>query len=176
MSEIFRILSREVPSRIVEFFLEHPTSGYTQSSLMRNLKISKVSVSKWLKRLVRNGILGRYVDERRVEYRLNEKNPIVRQLKVLRIVSMLYPLFKDLNVDVFIFGSSALGEDDEKSDVDLLIMGKQNDELIKKIASCEKKIKKKIHLVFYTPVEWSRVAREDPAFYEMVEKTKIKLV
>jgi len=169
-------MSREVSSRLIEFFLENPTSEFTQSTLIKKLKLSKVSVSRWLKQLLKNEIIKKNIDGIRIGYKLNEGNPIVKQLKVLRTISMLYPLFRDRNEEIFIFGSSAIGEDDEKSDIDMLIMTRQTEDSLKKIVFVEKNIKKKIHAVFYTPVEWSKVAREDPAFYEMVEKTKINLI
>ena len=38
-----------------------------------------------------------------------------------------------------------------------------------------KKLDNKIKVGFFTPIKWSQMIREDPAFYERVEKDKIEV-
>jgi predicted nucleotidyltransferase len=71
-----------------------------------------------------------------------------------------------------LYGSTARGENAEESDVDLLVVGKRDAELERKIVSNLKKAK----IVFLTPMEYARLPRDDKAFYESVERDKIKLV
>jgi len=64
----------------------------------------------------------------------------------------------------------------EDSDIDLLVLGKRSSEVIDALDKLGKKIDRKIKPTFYTELEWSQCARKDYAFYERVEKDKIRLI
>ncbi|HDJ96761.1 MAG TPA: ArsR family transcriptional regulator, partial [Candidatus Aenigmarchaeota archaeon] len=117
MVKIFELLARKVPSKLILFFLNNPSRSVTQSQLVKITKLSKPSVSVWLKKLVKSRLIERDVQAGRMTYKLVD-SPVTRQLKILKVVSTLYPLLKDFDVDVYLFGSHARGEDDENSDVD----------------------------------------------------------
>ena len=81
------------------------------------------------------------------------------------------------NVNVYLYGSAARGEDVESSDIDLLLIGKlDKSTIVKELNKISKKIKKEIKFQIFSRQEWSLMARNDPAFYERVEKDKVKLV
>ena len=103
-------------------------------------------------------------------YKLNRGSPVAKQIKILNTVSNLVSRIPRVNGDVYLFCSAARGEDDEKSDIDVLIIGSDSS-----VINTLGKINRRIKVTFFTSLKWSKMAREDSAFYERVEKDKIKL-
>ena len=133
-------------------------------------KLSKMSVLNWTKELASQGLLTmRQVGRSRL-YRLNENNPSVKQLKRLKNIDYINSKLGKIGGNIFLYGSSARGENTEKSDIDLLVIGKDRN-VIKKLKAADNRIK----VSFYTPLEWSMSARKDKAFFDSVEKDKIRL-
>jgi predicted nucleotidyltransferase len=95
---------------------------------------------------------------------------------LLDVNSQIVRVEKLAGVEFFLYGSCARGEEREESDIDLLVIGKRTEEIIKILSVLEKKTGRTVRASFYSQLEWSRTAREDPAFYERVEKDKIRLI
>lgn len=159
--------------KILNFFLERPNSEFNQSEVRKNLDVSKVTAAKWLDFLVKNKILLKNSRGRMIFYSLNREDPTVKQLKILFTVTELKQKLErtEMDSEVYLFGSAARGEDTKDSDIDLLVVGKDR-EIIEKLKSLDSRIK----VSFFTPVEWLKTEKEDRAFYERVEKDKIRLV
>jgi len=176
MNQIFDIISKKIPMKIILFFIENSPGEFYNSQIKEKIGISKTTSLKWLKKLEENGILNKDTRGKTIVYKLNMSNPIVKQLKILKNVSDLLPFFKRVKSNVFLYGSYSRGENQKDSDIDLLIIGKRDPSLLNIIGKIERRLKRKVNPVFYTDIEWSIVSRKDPAFYERVEKDKIKLV
>ena len=165
--------------KILVFFLRKPTLKINQGALRKELKLAKATAVKWLDELVKADLLA--VEHIGVSnlYQLNKENIFVKQLKILYSLiqlSKFKELGKKYNLQFYLYGSAARGEDVEESDVDLLIIGKEERKnLIKEIAAIAKTIGKEIKIEIFTPLQWSMMARKDKAFYERVEKDKIRL-
>ena len=169
---IFELLGRKAPKKLIEFFLDNPTGKFYEREIQKKTKLSKMSVNKWLKKLVEVGLIIRIRQGRLNIHQLNQINPIVKVLKIFKIIDSVYPHLRRIgNTQISLYGSAAIGEYNEKSDIDVLVIG--ND---RKIIENIRKINEKIKVSFYTPLEWSQTARKDPAFFEQVEKQKIRLV
>ena len=83
---------------------------------------------------------------------------------------------KKYNIQIFLYGSAARGEDIENSDIDLLVIGKINKErLIPEIKKISNNIGREIKIIIFNTLEWSQLVRKDAPFYERVEKDKIRL-
>ena len=115
-------------------------------------------------------------------YRLNREDVLVKQMKRVYTLSIpfIYKLkeaFEHAGIEIYLYGSAARGEDTEKSDIDLLVIGKI--ELVtfeKEMFPIRKMCKKEITYSFFTRLEWLSMSKKDPAFFERVEKDKIRLV
>ena len=84
---------------------------------------------------------------------------------------------KPENSEVYLYGSCARGDYSTDSDMDLLIIGKaRRTEIIRDMESLERKMGRKISFNIFTDLEWSKMAKQDKAFYERVEKDKVRLV
>jgi len=172
MVQFFELLKSKTPVKIIRFFLEYPTNDFYEREIQIKTELSKGSVNRWIRELEEAGIIESKTKGRLRIFKLNNSSPVVKQLKILYIIDKIYHKVKKFNdCRVFLYGSAARGEYDEKSDIDILVIG-QNRNIAQKI----RKIDAKINVSFYTPIEWSRAGREDPAFFQRVEKEKIRLV
>ncbi len=167
---IFDLLGRKSPNRILRLFLERPTAELQIKDIVASTKLAKLSVLKWAKELAKQKILATHLIGRTTLYRLNKDNPSVRQLRLLYNVDYTDSKISAADAQVFLYGSFARGDNTEKSDIDLLVIGNDRS-IIKKLKSADERIK----VSFYTPIEWSMAARRDKAFFDNVEKDKIRL-
>jgi len=107
-------------------------------------------------------------------FSLNPDNFVAKQVKILGILSAI----KDSNLiqelleeyssvsSIILYGSSARGDYNEKSDIDLLIISRKPIKL--KPLKVEKKISKEITFVIYTLSDWRKKAETDKPFYDGV--------
>ena len=112
-------------------------------------------------------------------YSLNRDSPVNVQLKILdNIISLakITDIGRKYNVKIYLYGSAARGEDNEESDIDILLIGKiKKEQIINEINRISESIGRGIKIAVFTPLEWSRTARNDKPFYERVEKDKKEL-
>lgn len=179
MVQLIRLLGNKNIMKILSFFFRNQTKEFSQIELLRNIKIAKATLIKWMKMVMDEKIILMKKIGATNLYKLNNENTFVKHLKILFTISELEPikeLTKEHNVDSYIYGSSARGEDVEKSDVDMIFIGKPDvNDLRRGTASISKKIGKEIKIQVFSKHEWSLMARKDPAFYERIEKDKVKL-
>ena len=175
MVQLFELLSSKSVSVVLGFFLGHPTTEIYAEKLRGKIKISKKSLFDALAKLEKESLLASKRVGRVKTYSLNREKPVVKQLKILHSVSRLEPLLGGFrgHAEVYLFGSAARGEDTETSDIDLLVIGKTERSTAARILKDEMR---QIRPVIMTALEYSRLSRADPAFYERIEKDKIKLV
>ncbi len=162
--------------KILKFFLRNPSTEISYTELRKKAKTAKATLTKWLSILLKDGL----IEVKRVGvtklYRLNRGNPINAQLKILdNIISLtrITDIGKRYNVKIYLYGSAARGEDNEESDIYILIIGKiKKEQIINEINKISESMGRSIKIAVFTPLEWSRAARNDKPFYERVEKDK----
>lgn len=177
MFQLNEILGKKVPLKILVFFLENPSHEFSETEVRTKLQLARASTNKWINVLFNCEILQQSVRGRMNLYKLNFNSTVVKHFKILINIIKLLPAFTSLkSIQVFLYGSAARGEDVEDSDIDLLIVGKQSKEIFDVIRKIESKLNRRVKPSFYTDFEWSQMARKDPAFYERVERDKIKLI
>ena len=175
MVQLIRLLGNKNIMKILLFFFRNPTKEFSQIELLKKIKTAKATLIKWLRLLIDERIiLMKRIGVTNL-YKLNNENTCVKYLKILFTISELESIKKlsqKYNLDIYVYGSAARGENVEKSDIDLLVIGKPDkSDLIKEISNISEKIK----VAVFSKQEWSLMARKDPAFYERVEKDKVKL-
>lgn len=159
--------------RILNVLIESPQS----SSLRELAKKADTSVSRakycidWLeeKNVVKKNEIGR-----NHQYSLNMDNLVSRQMKILfsvseiqesGIIDELVKNFPEI-ISIVLYGSTARGENDGKSDIDLLIVSTREIKL--KPLKSEEKFKKEVTLTKYTNSEWREKSKKDKVFYDRV--------
>jgi predicted nucleotidyltransferase len=177
MIQLNEILGKESPMELLNFFLEYSKQEFSETEVRKKTKLARATVNKWLKILLNLNLLTQTTKGKMKIYKANTEFVVTRQLKILLNIVKLLPHIGDIkNVQIYLYGSAARGEDLEDSDIDLLIIGKPDKSIFDYIETIEAKVGRRVKMSFYTELEWSSMARKDPAFYERVEKDKIRLI
>jgi len=171
--QLFELIGSVKLARLWQFFLEKPGKEFSQTETLRQTKIAKATAVKWLRLLVQKGLLTVQVRGPTNYYKLSA-NPVNKLLKATANAASLLPL-NELEADAYLYGSAARGEDTEDSDIDILIIGKITKKDVLSITEPLSKQLRPIKPVIMTPIEWAKMRTSDPAFYERVEKDKIKI-
>jgi len=172
-------LGNKAMLKVLVFFARNPNVKISHADLRKKAKTAKATLTKHLNFLLKEDFIKVEKIGLSKLYQLNKENCIVKQFKVLdNLLSLkgIKELEKKYNIEIFLYGSTARGEDTENSDIDLLILGNINKEqILPEIKNILKSVGREIKIVIFNPLEWSQVARNDAPFYERVEKDKIRL-
>jgi predicted nucleotidyltransferase len=116
-------------------------------------------------------------------YSINEENSVLKQLKILVNVSDIYELARDIpgDIELYLFGSAARGEDTADSDIDLLVLANVNAAERSKLREQIKErltgaLNREVNPVIFTPIEYSNLYNKEKAFYESIEKDKVRVI
>ena len=138
--------------KLLKLFLDSPTDSFRLREIARLTKISPPSVMGYLKEFENEGLISRQIKRTIPFYMASRDNPDFILYKKIGIVFELnksglidYLWDKLAPKSIVLYGSFAKGESIENSDVDLFILGKEK---IVDIANFEKKLNKKVHLLF----------------------------
>jgi predicted nucleotidyltransferase len=186
VKELTDFISSKVAVQLLELFSDRPEAEMYQREILDemrsqyNPKLTTPSIKKWLDFFVQNGILSEKKKKKWVLYSLNKGNPVVKQLRIFLNVTRLYGLIKNFDIDdaeIYLFGSTARGEDSENSDIDLLVIGKIDDDTRSNVRlKILDKGKKEVNFVVYSKGQYSDLYRNDKAFYDSIERDKIRLL
>ena len=175
MVQIYELLGNKEIMNILDFFISNSVKEFSQTDVRKYIKISKTTLIKWIHKMEKLNLLKMRKIGNSNLYKLNNEDYIVKQIKILKTLLELKPLRK-IKADAYLYGSAARGEDIEDSDIDLLFIGKINRRsIIEEIDNLSKKINKNINFKIFNKIEWLNIARKDKAFYERVEKDKIRI-
>lgn len=170
--------------RLLTFFFENPSNEFYAKKITDLTELSLGAVHNHLKTLESQGFILARREGRMTFFRLNRESEIVKILKVAYSLShVVVDAIKKAGsavegVEIYLYGSVARGEDLEDSDWDILVLGKSKLSIVMNalrqaiVAAKPRDVRVSLH----TKLEWSRTAKEDPSFYERVEKDKIRLV
>ncbi len=183
--DIAHIFKSKTRSAIFRLYFTNPEAEYYLRELERMLSIPVSMVRKELLRLEDAGI---FVFRKRGNltfFSLNKSYPLFNELKsiVLKTVGaaglLKAALAKVKGVEAaFIYGSFAKGQERANSDIDLLILGKiDEDVLLKEINAAEKLLKREINYVIFSRPEFIKKKEgKDPFIKELLISQKIFLI
>lgn len=177
MVQFIKLFGERSAVKILLFFLRNPSEEFSQKQLLKKIIMAKATLIKQLRLLLEEDTVKEKIIGRSKLYSLNTANLIIKQLKILsNILSLkgIVEIGEKHNATIYLYGSCARGEDTENSDVDILVIGRvKKEDLLKDIKTLPEK--RNIKIEVFSPAEWSSMAKKDKAFYERVEKDKIKL-
>jgi predicted nucleotidyltransferase len=186
MSHITDFLGSSAGIQILELFLRNSGKDMYQIEVINeiketvNPKLSFVTAKKWLSFFVKYGLLTDQKRGRFIQYMLNKDNPVVRQFKVLINTARIFESIENMRSDdteIYLFGSTARGDDDEDSDIDLLLIGEADNAKLANVKDAvANTMNREVNLVSYTRAQYSSLYRENKSFYDNVEKDKIRLL
>ncbi len=163
--------------KILEYFILNPTKKTYLKELAKILEISPRSAKIYCDIFVKDGIINREVKGNLHLFSTNNENFRVRELKKAVFLNIL----GEFNIEkiseeftsIAIYGSHSSGTYDEKSDIDLLVIGDEkqiNRDLVVKIME---KVGKEIQLNVIPMIKWEKMKRNDDAFVKSVIKNHI---
>lgn len=156
--------------KTVEYFLENPYKEVYLRELAKKLKMSPFAIKKYTSLLLKEELI---IEERKANlryFRANISNLFYKQLKIARNIQKVLKSklieFIQNNVlavsSITLFGSIAKGEDDDKSDLDILIIGKGK---YSSFNEYEKKLQRTINEHIISWNKWKRNYDNNRAFY-----------
>ena len=153
--------------RILSWFLEHPNEKVHFKDLCRKLKLSPLSVKTYCEQFInRDWIL----EERKANLRffyLNIRSYVVKAMKRTWFLENLRHMGVDKivpeNIISFaLYGSHASGEYTEKSDIDLLVIGRKEQVNYANVKILEEKMHKEIQITVIQLNRWEKNKKTDP--------------
>jgi predicted nucleotidyltransferase len=182
---IEELIISKTRAKILTLFFANPKKSFYVREISRKVEKNINSVRRELRKLENVGILKSRNEANLKYYSLNEEMPIYEELKsiFLKTSGISKELKENLRKlgkieSAFIYGSYAKGEEKLKSDIDLMIIGKVNQEklslLIRKL---ESKLSREINYVVFSKEEFEgRKLRKDPFIQNVLKEKKIKII
>nr|WP_319539625.1 nucleotidyltransferase domain-containing protein [uncultured Methanospirillum sp.] len=144
--------------------------------ISRETGISTGTVSTTLKTLREQELVVRIDRGRLALYHAAIHNPIVREIKILCTLSEIYPVVRKMQgcvSKIILFGSSATGEDTVDSDIDLMIISLERDEIHRILAENTDISDREVSPIILTPGEFARLKTNDPPLYKRINQGKV---
>ncbi len=157
--------------KIIIFLGNYPEREFFSKEIAGKLDISLGGTHNALKYLTREKIVEAEQKGNMKFYRINDENPLVKQLKTTAIIEKLLPLIKKIKQgceEIILFGSASRGEQTRNSDIDLFILTHTSENVKKDLIKYQKKIP--IKPVIKTPNQWSELEIREPEFYKEVKR------
>lgn len=171
---------------VLGLLFTHSDKAYHLREIVRRSSIGQGTVQRQLKKLTEVGIIHREQRGRQTFYNVNRKCPIFAELHglviktfgVARTVAEALETIKDRIRIAYIYGSFARGDETEKSDIDLLIVGDLGlRDVVKSLGGLQSTLSREINPIVYKPMEYRRKLREGHHFLNSLQKeSKIYLI
>lgn len=171
--------------KILEVFFNHPEKSYYLREIGRLLGKEPGVFQKDINKLVENGVLTSEYQANSRFFKLNQNYPLYKELKSIFFKTLgaegrLKEILKtDKNIKIaFIFGSFAQKKEDSFSDIDLMLIGNPNEDLlITKISQLENRLDREINYHIFSETNWQKtIQREDAFLKNILSGPKIFLI
>ncbi len=183
--DMFRITKSKLREELLALYFTNPNKKYYLRELERILNFSVGNVRRELIKLENTGLFLSENKGNLVYYYLNKSYPLFKELKSIIFKTsgaskMLHNILEKFNgiSQVFIYGSFAKREEKEDSDIDLLIIGKvDEDKLIEEIGKLERKLQREINYAIYGKEDFNKKKEEGNSFIlDILKEKKIFLI
>ena len=172
-------------AELLRLFLINPDRAFYMQEIGRILGKKPGVFQRTLNNMVSEGILESEYKANARYFKVNKKYPLYKELKsiVLKTIGVRDSLREILekidNIKLaFIYGSFAKGKENYLSDIDLVIIGKPDeDKLIKELDELEEQLQREINYKLYTLKDIKReVKKKDPFFQEILRDKKVMII
>ncbi|MBI4304111.1 MAG: nucleotidyltransferase domain-containing protein [Chloroflexi bacterium] len=171
---------------ILSLLYGHPDESYYLRQIVRTTGLGLGPAQRELKQLTDVGIIARSASGHQVYYRANPASPIFKELKSLiiktfgvaeTIQSALTPL-RDRITIALVYGSIARGEENLRSDIDLLVVGSVSfSEVVKALRDAQETLGREINPTVYPIDEFrSRIAEQHYFIQGVLSGPKISVI
>ena len=183
--DILKLTKSTTRKKIFQLFFFDLTKKYYLRELERMLNISVGNIRRELISLEQSGIFKREKMGNQVYYSVNKQSPIFNEFKKIiaktigseALVKNSLKNIKSIKT-AFIFGSFAKGEEDSLSDIDLMIIGKPDEDVvISKINKLESRLSREINYHIFSMIDWQKKIKQQNSFLKnILSKPKIFLI
>jgi len=163
------------------YFIKNPYDEIYLREYARKLNISPNSAQRFLAKFLKYDFIK---DFRRGNLRYFKADMDSRVFKQTKIIYSLFSIqesgfvgyFEEAGVShLVLFGSVAKGEDDEKSDIDIVVIG-GGEGMERSLRNFEKKLDREINFHHFTWPKWKETRTKNKAFYQDVISQGIALI
>ena len=169
--------------QLLQIFLQKPDKNFYTKQISKTTGMGAGTVNTFLRNLHKDEILKKEIIGNVHLYKLNDELPLVKQLKITntliefenhKIIDKLTENDETIT-SIILYGSHANGENDSKSDIDLIIISKNKkiDRTI--ITQFEEKMDKIISIQTLSIPDCSKLRQKDKIFYESILQNHIVL-
>ena len=178
--DMFRITKSKLREDLLALYFTNPDKKYYLRELERILNFSVGNIRRELIKLESTGLFLSESKGNLLYYYLNQSYPLFKELKsiifktsgVPRMLHNVLEKFDDID-QAFIYGSFAKREEREDSDIDLLIIGKiDEDKLIEEVGKLERKLQREINYAIYEKEDFKKKKEEGNSFILDISKEK----
>jgi hypothetical protein len=163
--------------KILEYFLNNPTEKIYLNELAKKLNVSPRSVKIYCDLFEKKEIIRREIKGNMHLFSTNNDNFCVREMKRAYISVILKQIniekIADNSISIAIYGSYASGNYDEKSDMDVIVIGEERDVKRDIVVDIMKKIDKEIQLTVIPTIKWEKMKIEDDPFVKNIIKNHV---
>ncbi len=170
---------------ILKTLFDNPEKSYYLRELGRTINKEPGVFQRDINKLVERNILTSEYKGKSRFFKLNKNHSLYKELKSIFFKTLgaegklreLLESFRSIKA-AFIFGSYAQEREDSFSDIDLMIIGRlDEDHLITEISKLEKKLDREINYHIFSPDDWkNKVQEKDPFIKNIIAKEKIFLI
>ena len=170
---------------LLQLFLTNPDRALYMQEVGRILGKKPGYFQRTLNNLVSEGILESEYKANSRYFKVNKQYPLYKELKsiIFKTVGIKGSISDALvelgNVRVaFVYGSYAKNKENHLSDIDLVVIGKPNeDRLITILDKLEEKLQRDINYKLYSKAEFTKVVNsKEPFILEILRDKKIMLI
>lgn len=178
--DLFKIIKSKTRENILKLYFSDPQKKYYLRQLEKILEIPVGNIRRELLSLHNFGLFKKEPAGNQVYYYLNQEAALYNDLKniVFKTIGIEGELKKALKKipcieEAFVFGSFAKDKSNSSSDVDLMIIGRPNDDLlVKKISRLESTFNREINYHLIDREEWNKKLKTD-SFIKAINKGPI---
>lgn len=174
MKSLYKILFNNSQQKVLSFLVENIGEEYIEKDIVKHSGVKKSAVNLALHELSKEKIIKRKQIGRSSLYIADNKNNIIKEIKIFQNILEIEPLVEKLKTHsqkVTLFGSSAVGANTKESDVDLFVLTNKLSE-VRKIIS-DSNITEKIQLIIKSPAEMLKINKKKPLLFQEIEKGRV---
>lgn len=166
-------LFNRVPLKIFSYLCRIPHTLQYEREIARSLGVSIGATNQTLKLLLDMGAVVREKKGQLYLYRIVTEEPLVREFKKFENILDLKQLvlnIKGISTKIVLYGSCATGEDTTESDIDLFIISREKEKLLREIRKYAEKLEREIKTVIVSPEEFMSMRNKKESFLEEVDR------
>jgi predicted nucleotidyltransferase len=182
-SPLERLFRSRAQVLILKLFFLNPASKIHLNDIARKTDLAPSAVAKECKRLLSLGLVKRSTQGNQTLYEINKESVINDELKR---IFLKYEFLDDLFASrlqpervkyALIYGSFAKGVENEKSDVDLLVVGDIGDDpLLKAVNEVEKKTGREVNYNLWTEREFAEKVKSQIPLLREISRTPVIMI